>query len=88
MEKLAAYLRTNNLTQKAFAATVGVTEGAVSQWLSGGNISLKRLARIQEVTGISIQELAPQVFACKSGSRAIRSRSQSKPRRLREPANA
>jgi transcriptional regulator with XRE-family HTH domain len=88
MEKLSAYLRANNLTQKAFAVTVGVTEGAVSQWLSGGNISLKRLVRIQEVTGISVQELAPQLIASKSGGRALRNRSQSKARRLREAANA
>lgn len=88
MEKLAAYLRDNNLTQKVFAATVGVTEGAVSQWLSGGNISLRRLVRIQQITGISIQDLAPQVFASKSGGRGVRNRSQSKTRRLREAANA
>ncbi len=88
MEKLAAYLRANQLTQKAFAVSIGVTEGAVSQWLSGGNISLKRLARIQEVTGISVQDLAPQLRGSKSGGRAVRNRSQSKSRRLREAANA
>lgn len=88
MEKLAAYLRAHRLTQKAFASVIGVTEGAVSQWLSGGNISLKKLARIQEITGISVQDLAPQVFASKSGGRAVRIRSQSRAKRLREPANA
>lgn len=88
MEKLIAYLRDKHLTQKAFAATIGVTEGAVSQWLSGGNISIKRLARIQEVTGISVQDLAPQLRGSKSGGRAVRIRSQSKARRLREVANA
>lgn len=88
MEKLKAFLLDNQLTQKAFAAAVGVTEGAVSQWLAGGNISPKRWARIQEVTGISVQDLAPQLFAGKCAARAVRNRSQSKPRRLREPANA
>lgn len=88
MEKLTAYLRDNNLTQKAFAVTIGVTEGAVSQWLAGGNMKLKNLVRIQEVTGISIQELAPRLFANKSAARTVRSRSQSKAKRLREAANA
>lgn len=88
MEKLEAYLRANQLTQKAFAAIVGVTEGAVSQWLSGGNISLKRLARIREVTGIDIQDLSPQLRSSKSGGRAVRNRSQSAPKRLRGTANA
>jgi transcriptional regulator with XRE-family HTH domain len=88
MEKLIAYLRDKHLTQKAFAATIGVTEGAVSQWLAGGNISIDNLVRIQGVTGISVQDLAPQLRGSKSGGRAVRSRSQSKSKRLREAANA
>jgi transcriptional regulator with XRE-family HTH domain len=88
MEKLIAYLRDKRLTQKAFAATIGVTEGAVSQWLAGGNISIDNLVRIQGVTGISVQDLAPQLRGGKSAGRGVRSRSQSKAKRLREAANA
>jgi transcriptional regulator with XRE-family HTH domain len=87
MEKLAAYLRDKQLTQKDFAVSVGVTEGAISQWLAGGGISLENLARLQEITGIPVQELAPRFFS-KSGGRTVRNRSQSKAKRLREPANA
>lgn len=88
MEKLSAYLRDNNLTQKAFAEAIGVTEGAVSQWLAGGNMKMKHLAKIREVTGIEIQDLAPQLFGSKSGDRVVRSRSQLSGKRLRGPANA
>lgn len=88
MEKLATYLRDNHLTQKAFAARVGVTPGALSQWLGGGSISLARVARIHELTGIPVQELVPRFFASKSADKPVRNRSQSKARRLREPANA
>jgi transcriptional regulator with XRE-family HTH domain len=90
MEKLASYLRAHDLKQKEFASMVGVTEGAVSQWLAGGNISLKRLARIHAVTGIPVHDLAPQLFSLsgKTAGKAVRSRSQTRIRRLREPANA
>lgn len=88
MEKLAAYLRDNRLKQKDFAASIGVTPGAVSQWLSGGRISLERVARIHELTGIPVQELVPRLFASKSGDKSVRSRSQSTVKRLRGAANA
>lgn len=89
MEKLASYLRTNRLKQKDFAILVGVTPGAISQWLSAARIPLERVARVHEVTGIPVHDLAPQLFSLsqKSGGKGVRSRSQSRPNRLRAPAN-
>lgn len=90
MEKLTSYLRAKRLKQKDFAALIGVSPGAISQWLTAARIPLERVARVHEVTGIPIHDLAPELFsfAQKSGGKVVRSRSQSRPRRLREPANA
>jgi transcriptional regulator with XRE-family HTH domain len=85
---LAAYLTAKDLTQKEFAESVGVTEGAVSQWVAGGNMNSGHLVKVHALTGIPIQDLIPQLSGSKSGGTTVRTRSQSRPRRVRGAANA
>lgn len=88
MESLSIYLAAQNLTQREFARQVGVTPGAISQWLAAGRIPLGRVGRVHQVTGIPLQVLAPVLFGAKLGSKGVRNRSQSRKGRLREAANA
>jgi DNA-binding transcriptional regulator YdaS (Cro superfamily) len=48
--KLAAYLKKHNLSQKAFAERVGVTQGCVWQWVNGYAVSAKNAVEIERAT--------------------------------------
>lgn len=47
--KLSEYLETTEVTQHKFAETVGVTQGAVSQWLKSG-VPAKRILSVENAT--------------------------------------
>jgi DNA-binding transcriptional regulator YdaS (Cro superfamily) len=65
METLHAYLKTNGLTQQAFAQLVGTTQGSVSNWLIGrARISAETARQIERATGggLKAADLRPDVF--------------------------
>ena len=47
-DKLKQFIREHNVDQKELARISGVTEGAVSQWLSGS--TLPKIGRLQKIT--------------------------------------
>jgi DNA-binding transcriptional regulator YdaS (Cro superfamily) len=62
---LKAYLRKTRTTQKALAETLGVTQGAVSQWLVGTQeITPQRAVEIEKATNKSVTryDLRPDIF--------------------------
>ncbi len=62
---LIEYLRENQVTQAAFAARLGVTQGLVSQWLNGTTvITPERAKSIEDATEGAVRrhELRPDVF--------------------------
>lgn len=48
---LTQWLRATSTTQAAFAAALGLTQGAVSRLCNGGTPTMATAARIQSVTG-------------------------------------
>ena len=63
---LHEYLEANNLTQVEFAARVGRTQGAVSQWLLGKTlISAESAIAIERATSgaVPASQLRPDIFA-------------------------
>jgi DNA-binding transcriptional regulator YdaS (Cro superfamily) len=66
METLHAFMKTNNLTQQAFAELVGTTQGSVSNWLIGrARISAETARQIERATegAVKAADLRPDVFA-------------------------
>lgn len=62
---LAAYLEEKEITQTAFAEKLGVSQGAVWQWLNGvTEISPKRARQIEKVTRGAVRavDLRPDIF--------------------------
>lgn len=58
MERLRRWLDDEERTQLWLADQVGVSEGAVSQWVTGRvTPKTKTLERISQVTGLSMNEL-------------------------------
>ena len=57
MTRIRAFRQARNLTQKQFAEMVGVTQGAVSHWESGAQISLKYIPVVATLLGLPISEL-------------------------------
>jgi len=56
-ERMQQRIKAAGLTQTAIARRLGVTTGAVSQWLSGtSRPSLTRAAQIERLTGIPASE--------------------------------
>lgn len=47
---IAAYLAAKEMTQQTFANLVGVTQGRVSHWLTGGKIPAERCLLIEMKT--------------------------------------
>lgn len=48
--------------QTALAGHLGITQCVISQWVSGGRpIPLDRCPRISELTGVSVEDLRPDV---------------------------
>lgn len=62
---LYTYLKTNGLTQNAFAERLGVTQGSVSNWLIGRRISPENARLIERGTegAVKAAELRPDVFS-------------------------
>jgi len=62
---LQIYLEKNALSQEQFAKKVGVTQGAVWQWLSGETrITAERAVQIEQITDgqVSRHDLRPDLF--------------------------
>lgn len=58
MQQLRRFLEQRELTQEAFADQVGVTQGQVSNWLTGKKRpSLDNLLSIASITKIPIEKL-------------------------------
>jgi len=58
MEKLRSWLKTQDQTQAQLAKRIGVTEGAISQWLNGhSKPSRDNLLALSQQTGMSIEAL-------------------------------
>jgi DNA-binding transcriptional regulator YdaS (Cro superfamily) len=67
---LSDYLKTTLMTQEEFAQKLGVTQGAISQWLLGREpISPARAATIEKATRgkVTRLELRPDVFGPLNG---------------------
>lgn len=62
MQELLAWMAANGVTQTALAASLGVTQGAVSQWMSAGVVPVRRAAQLNRLTGIPLDQLRPDVF--------------------------
>ena len=65
MDILRRYLIRHDLNQTEFAAAIGVTQGAVSQWLIGlSKISLENALLIEGATlgEVSARELRPDLL--------------------------
>lgn len=63
---LKKYLERKKLTQAQFAKQVGVSQGAVCQWISGkSRITAERAKEIEEKTKKAIKrhELRPDLFS-------------------------
>jgi DNA-binding transcriptional regulator YdaS (Cro superfamily) len=62
--KLAEYLIESGVTQAEFAGRVGVTQGRVSQWLSGETITAERCVAIEAATNghVTRFDLRPDLF--------------------------
>lgn len=62
---ICTYLQKNEISQERFGKTLGVTQGAVWQWLKGETrITAERAIQIEKVTGgaITRHDLRPDVF--------------------------
>jgi predicted XRE-type DNA-binding protein len=57
---LTAWLAQNDKSQTWLAEKVGVTQGAVSQWIEQGFVPAKRLPAVAEVTGLAFGDLNPE----------------------------
>lgn len=63
--QLSAYLESRQITQKAFAEQLGVTQGLVWQWITGRTrIKAERARQIERATDGAVQahELRPDLF--------------------------
>lgn len=65
---IARYLARHQLSQKQFADLLGVTQGAVSQWILGGKISEDNRTEIMRVTNgeVPAEVLFPRVFSARA----------------------
>jgi len=61
MERLRQYLEERDITQKSLAERMGVTQPAISGWLSGEySPSIDNLRQLSRITGLSIDDLLDQ----------------------------
>lgn len=66
---IQAYLEKHQLSQKDFADSLGVTQGAVSQWIKGKTrIDEDRAADIIKVTRgeVTAEQLFPHLFSARA----------------------
>lgn len=62
---LKSYLRVSKLSQSEFARQLGVTQGAVWQWIEGvQRVSAENAKRIEEITGgaVTRHDLRPDLW--------------------------
>lgn len=58
MEKLRSWLRDQDLSQAQLAKRMGVTEGAISQWMNGYcRPTLDNLMELAQQTGLPVESL-------------------------------
>ena len=50
------------ITQDQIAELFGITQGAVSKWFSRRRIPAERVLQVSELTGLSPNELRPDIF--------------------------
>ncbi len=62
MQELLDWMQVNAVNQTALAARLGVTQGAVSQWMSAGTVPVRRAVQLSRITGIPLETLRPDVF--------------------------
>lgn len=60
MNELRIWLEQNS--QRQLAEALGITQGAISQWLRNGQLPLERVRDIERVTGIPAEKLRPDHF--------------------------
>ena len=63
---IRAYIRRKKLSQEAFAHLIGVSQGMVSQWLTGRRpVSAARAKKIEQATGGELlrHRIRPDIFA-------------------------
>lgn len=49
-------------SQRELAEKLGITQGAVSQWLINGRVPVKRARDVERATGIPVELLCPEFF--------------------------
>jgi len=57
MNEFEKYLEDN--TQQQLAQKLGVSQGAISQWITNGEIPIKRVRDVSRITGIPSNKLHP-----------------------------
>ena len=57
MERIKAYRQAHGMTQREFGKRLGGTQGAVSHWEKGEQISLKHLPKVAIMLNVPIAEL-------------------------------
>jgi transcriptional regulator with XRE-family HTH domain len=62
MDELLAWLSSNGVTQADLAERLGLTQGAISQWVSKHEVPLRRVREVSDATGIPVQRLRPDFF--------------------------
>jgi DNA-binding transcriptional regulator YdaS (Cro superfamily) len=60
MDELRDWLQEHS--QGELAKALGITQGAISQWLASDRVPLERVRDIERVTGIPAGKLRPDVF--------------------------
>lgn len=63
--KIRSYLKKHNLTQEEFAKKVGVSPGAVWQWINGeSRVDPRRVRKIEAITEgeVSRHDLRPDIY--------------------------
>lgn len=63
MEELKTFRARHNMTLAELGRLVGVSRGTVFRWEDGSrSVSIKRLGKVAEVTGIPREKLRPDIF--------------------------
>lgn len=60
MDELRQWLQEH--TQFELARRIGVTQGAISQWLTKGSVPVHRVLAVYRATGIPPEKLRPDVY--------------------------
>lgn len=60
MDELQKWL--DERSQEELARQLGITQGAVSQWVVNGRIPVSRVRAVERITGIPAAKLCPEIF--------------------------